>query len=87
VELAKQNVAQAKYFSVITKKIINVTFLKMSLRAKTPRVMVGLASALKMETARFFETLASTNQSTRRINPKEHNQKGHSRENLKSHIM
>jgi hypothetical protein len=27
-----------------------------------------------METARFSETLAFTNQSTRRFNPKEHNQ-------------
>jgi hypothetical protein len=31
--------------------------------------------ALKMETARFSETLASTNQSTRRFNRKEHLQK------------
>jgi hypothetical protein len=30
--------------------------------------------ALKMETARFSETLAYTNQSTRRLNPKEHHQ-------------
>jgi hypothetical protein len=30
------------------------------------------ASALKMEAARFSETLASTDQSTRRLNPKEH---------------
>jgi hypothetical protein len=27
-----------------------------------------------METVRFSETLASTNQSTRRLNPKEHHQ-------------
>jgi hypothetical protein len=32
----------------------------------------GLAEALKMETVRFSETLASTSQSTRRPNPKEH---------------
>jgi hypothetical protein len=30
--------------------------------------------ALQMETARFSETLASTNQYKRRINPKEHNE-------------
>jgi hypothetical protein len=39
-------------------------------------------SALKMKTARFSETLASTNQFTRRFIPKEHNQKVHRRENL-----
>jgi hypothetical protein len=38
-------------------------------------LMMTMASALKMETARFSETSASTNQSTRRFNPKEHNQK------------
>jgi hypothetical protein len=34
-----------------------------------------ITSALKMEAARFSETLASSNQSTRRFSPKEHNQK------------
>jgi hypothetical protein len=33
-----------------------------------------ISSALKVETARFSETLASTNQSTRHIDPKEHHQ-------------
>jgi hypothetical protein len=33
-----------------------------------------MTSVLKMETARFSETLASTNQSTRQLNSKEHNQ-------------
>jgi hypothetical protein len=40
--------------------------------------------ALKMELARFFETLASTIQSPRRINPKEHYQVRYGREDLKS---
>jgi hypothetical protein len=44
-------------------------------------------SALKMETARFSETLESTNKSTRRLNPKLHNQNCHSRENLKSQLV
>jgi hypothetical protein len=44
-----------------------------------------IASALKMEAARFSETLASTNQSTGRFNPKEHNQNCYHRENVKSH--
>jgi hypothetical protein len=42
------------------------------------------SSALKMETARFSETLAFTNQSTRRLSPEEHNHYRHRRENLKS---
>jgi hypothetical protein len=37
-------------------------------------VWTGKTSALKMETARFSETLASTNQSIRRLNPEEHHQ-------------
>jgi hypothetical protein len=41
------------------------------------------ASALKMETARFSETLASINQSTWRLNPKDH-QNHHCHENLKA---
>jgi hypothetical protein len=44
-----------------------------------------ITSALKMETARFSETLAFTKQSTRRFSSKEHHN-CHSRENLKSHI-
>jgi hypothetical protein len=36
-----------------------------------------------MDTASFSETLASTNQFTRRFNPKEHNQNCHRRENPK----
>jgi hypothetical protein len=43
-----------------------------------------VTSALKMEAVRFSETLASTSQSTRRPNPKEHHQYRHRRENLKS---
>jgi hypothetical protein len=35
--------------------------------------LVGKASALTMETACFSKTLASTNQSTQWLNPKEHN--------------
>jgi hypothetical protein len=31
------------------------------------------SSALKMETARFSKMLASTNQSTKQLNPKRHN--------------
>jgi hypothetical protein len=38
-----------------------------------------------MKTTRFSETLTSTNQPTRRLNPKEHHQNCHSRENLESH--
>jgi hypothetical protein len=34
-----------------------------------------ITSALKMETARLSETLASTSQSTRRLNRKEHHRK------------
>jgi hypothetical protein len=41
------------------------------------------ASTLKMQAARFSETLASTNQSTRWFNSKEHNKNCHRRENLK----
>jgi hypothetical protein len=51
-----------------------------SWRLKSP------SSALKMETARFSETLAFTNRSTRRFNPKEH-QNCHRRENLKYREM
>jgi hypothetical protein len=42
-------------------------------------------SALKMETARLFETLASTKQSARRSNSKEHHKNCHRYEDLKSH--
>jgi hypothetical protein len=41
-----------------------------------------ITSALKMETVRFSEALASTSQSTRRPNPEEHHQYCHRRENL-----
>jgi hypothetical protein len=44
-----------------------------------------VTSALKMEAARFSETLASTSKSTRRQNQEEHHQYRHRRENLKSH--
>jgi hypothetical protein len=44
-----------------------------------------IISAPKMETVRFSETLASTNQSTRRLNPGEQNQNCYRRKNLKSH--
>jgi hypothetical protein len=44
-----------------------------------------ITSALKMEIARLSETLASTNQCTRRRSPKEH-QYRHHRENLKSNM-
>jgi hypothetical protein len=43
-----------------------------------------VTSALKMETEHFSETLASTDESTRRQNPDEHHHP-HRRENLKSH--
>jgi hypothetical protein len=49
-------------------------------------VSISITSALKMKTARSSETLASTNQSTRQLNPKEHNENLHRSENLKSHI-
>jgi hypothetical protein len=39
-----------------------------------------------MKTVRFSETLASTNLSTRRVNPEEHHHYHHRRENFKSHI-
>jgi hypothetical protein len=45
-----------------------------------------VTSALKMETVRFSETLASTSQSTRRPNPEEHHQYRHRLENLKSQV-
>jgi hypothetical protein len=45
----------------------------------------GRFSNLKMETIGYFETLASTYQSTRRLNPKEH-ENHHRRESLKSHV-
>jgi hypothetical protein len=41
--------------------------------------------ALQKEKAGFSETLASTSPATRRFKPKEHHQKCHLRENLKSH--
>jgi ribosomal protein S30 len=40
-----------------------------------------------MEAGRFSETLASTNQSTWRLNPKEHHHYFHRRENLKSYKL
>jgi hypothetical protein len=43
-------------------------------------------SALKMETVCFSETLATTDESTRRQNPEEHHHP-HRRENLKSHML
>jgi hypothetical protein len=46
--------------------------------------MVISISALKMDKARFSETLAVTNQTTRRLNPKEHHQNFHRCENLNS---
>jgi hypothetical protein len=65
-----------------------VTVLMMFFWVKSPLGLVGRnqhfgkacclhpqgfrTSALKMETVRFPETLASTNQSIRRLNPKEH---------------
>jgi hypothetical protein len=44
-----------------------------------------ITSALKMETASFSETLASNNQFTLQLNPKEHNQYSHRSENVRSH--
>jgi hypothetical protein len=45
-----------------------------------------IISALKIETARFYETVASIKQSTRRLKPKEHHhQNSYRRENLKPH--
>jgi hypothetical protein len=46
--------------------------------------VLSLSSALKMEAARFSETLAPTSQSIRRLNPKEHHQNFHLSENLRS---
>jgi hypothetical protein len=46
-------------------------------------MIMSLTSALKMETERFSETLASTTQSTWRLKLKEHYQNRHSRENIK----
>jgi hypothetical protein len=46
-----------------------------------------ITSALKMGTACFSETLPSTNQSLRRLNPKEHHKNCHRCENLKSHHL
>jgi hypothetical protein len=40
-----------------------------------------------METVRFSETLASTNECTLRLNPEEHHHYRDRRENLKSHII
>jgi hypothetical protein len=45
-----------------------------------------VTSALKMEKVRFSKMLASTNQSTSRLNPEEHHHHHHRSENLKSHI-
>jgi hypothetical protein len=50
-----------------------------------PSILSMVTSAMKMEAVRFSETLASTDQSTRRPNPEEHHQYCHRRENLKSH--
>jgi hypothetical protein len=44
------------------------------------------SSPLKMETVCFSETLASTNESTRRQNPEEEHYHLHRRESLKSHL-
>jgi hypothetical protein len=44
-------------------------------------------SALKMDTEHYSETSASTNQSMRRLKPKEHHQNRHRRENLKSNTI
>jgi hypothetical protein len=44
------------------------------MRVLTASSVLQGTSALKMETASFSETLASTSQSTRRHNPKEYNQ-------------
>jgi hypothetical protein len=52
-----------------------------------PLIPSMVTSVLKMETVRFFETLASTSQYTRRLNLEEHHQYHHRRENLKSHIF
>jgi hypothetical protein len=46
-----------------------------------------VTSTLKMETARFSETLASVNEFARLLNPREHHQNSHRREKLKSRKM
>jgi hypothetical protein len=53
--------------------------------AKFWRSVFFPSSLLKTETARLSDKLTSTNQSTQRLNPKEHHQNHHCRENLKSH--
>jgi hypothetical protein len=45
-----------------------------------------IISTLHMETAHFSKTLASTNQSTQHLNPKDNHQNHHPHENLKPHI-
>jgi hypothetical protein len=50
-------------------KVLTAVTILMFFWVKSP------SSALKMDTARFSETLASTNQSTRRLNPEEHHHK------------
>jgi hypothetical protein len=49
--------------------------------------MLSLSSDLKMETVCFSETLASTDESTRRQNTEEQYHHPHCRENLKFHIV
>jgi hypothetical protein len=46
-----------------------------------------ITSVLKMETARFSETLASATQYVRRRNPKDHHKNRHPSENLISHVV
>jgi hypothetical protein len=58
---------------------------RVSVKRAVSIVRAEVEEVLKMQTARFSETLASTNQSTRRINPKEHRQNCLRRENLKPH--
>jgi hypothetical protein len=51
--------------------------------------VLSLSSGLNMETVCFSETLASTDESTRRQNPQEHHHHHHHphrRDNLKSNI-
>jgi hypothetical protein len=47
--------------------------------------LIGCTSDLKLETAWLLERLASVNQSTRSLNPKNHNHNRHRRKNFKSH--
>jgi hypothetical protein len=75
--LVEANVSEKLVVSIFMAEVFSVAWTaceKFELRSMRMGVFT---SALQMETARFSETLASTNQSTRRLNLKELHQKGH----------